>query len=251
MTEAEFIRATLVERRDTTRDTGVFIFEPERDLEWEAGQYVTIGLTSEAGQLIQRPYSIASASFEKRIELFMELVRREDGGQLTPLLWEMKVGDTCRMRPRIRGKFTFDVESGRRHHFLVGTVTGAAPYISMVRELAHRADERERQGYRLYLLHGASRSKELSYDEELGAIARDAAWFTYVPTISRPWEDPDWTGETGRADDVLRKHLARIDAPVPDITAYLCGHPGMIENAEGMLRRARFEKEQIKTEVYF
>ncbi len=35
---------------------------------------------------------------------------------------------------------------------------------------------------------------------------RRCDWFTYVPTISRPWDEPEWTGETGRVEDVMRKH---------------------------------------------
>ena len=31
-------------------------------------------------------------------------------------------------------------------------------------------------------------------------------WLQYVATVSRPWENPGWSGEVGRVEDVLRKH---------------------------------------------
>ena len=32
-------------------------------------------------------------------------------------------------------------------------------------------------------------------------------WFSYIPVISRPWEDPEWKGEVGRVEDILRKYI--------------------------------------------
>jgi ferredoxin--NADP+ reductase len=33
--------------------------------------------------------------------------------------------------------------------------------------------------------------------------------------------------------------------------AYMCGHPEMIENAKGILRRVGFDKEHLKEESYW
>ena len=251
MADKKFIKAKLIERRETSKDLGVFIFEPEEEVTWESGQYCTLGLMGDKGKLIQRPYSIVSASFEKNIELFAELVPKEEGGNLTPLIWELKVGDEVDMRPKIRGKFVVDTKSGRKTHFLVGTVTGAAPFVSMVRDHKHHFDERMEKGYRFFILQGASRGWELTYEEELRKLDEECDWFTYVPTISRPWEDSDWKGETGRADDIVRKYFDSLGADPSNVTAYLCGHPGMIESSEGILKRARISEEQILKEVYF
>ena len=114
----KFINAKLVERRDTSEETAAFVFEPEGEITWEAGQYCTVCI-QDGEKLLQRPYSIVSASFEKRVELFVELVREEEEGQMTPLLWKLKVGDVIRMRPEMRGTFTLDTESGRKIHFMI------------------------------------------------------------------------------------------------------------------------------------
>ena len=60
--------------------------------------------------------------------------------------------------------------------------------------------------HKLYCLQGGSRSWEFGYREELERIAAEVPWFKYVATISRPWEDANWHGETGRVDDLVRKY---------------------------------------------
>ncbi len=132
------------------------------------------------------------------------------------------------------------------------TVTGIAPFVSYVRSLRRDWQEgRFPQGLRLYLLNGASRSWEFCYCDELRQAAAELPWLTYVPTVSRPWEDPDWKGETGRVDDLIRKYSDLWNLKGDTTTAYLCGHPEMIEHGKGILRRAGFPKESVKEEVYW
>ena len=59
--------------------------------------------------------------------------------------------------------------------------------------------------HRLFLLDGTSRFWELGYREEMERFAADVPWFTYVSTVSCPWEVKSWSGETGRLDDLVRK----------------------------------------------
>ena len=81
--------------------------------------------------------------------------------------------------------------------------------------------------------------------------AKELPWLRYVPTISRPWEDPNWKGELGRVDDVLRKYVDTLDLASENTTAYLCGHPQMIVNAKGILLRAGFKQDNLHEEQYW
>lgn len=245
MADPKLVNATLKERRDSASDLAVFRFEPEQKLSWEPGQYATIGIMVE-GKRIERPYSIASSPHEKAIEFFIEMV---PDGALTQHIFKLKVGDTVTIRPRIVGKFTLERESGRKTHFQVATVTGVAPYVSAIRFNAAQIRQGKDEGHKFYVIHGGSRSWELNYVDELSRLQKEVDWLTYVPTISRPWEDPDWTGEKGRAEDIIRKHFDTLDRS--DVTAYLCGHPGMIEGGKGILLRAGLEEEQFREESYF
>jgi len=104
---------------------------------------------------------------------------------------------------------------------------------------------------RFFCLQGASYSFEFGYREELERYASDAPWFKYIPTVSRPRENVEWTGETGRADDLLRKYAGVWGLRPDTTTAYLCGHPKMIEKSRGILERAGWKKDAVLEEAFF
>jgi len=240
-----FQTVKIVYRKDHTEDLWSIRVRPEHPLAFKPGQYVTLGI-EEDGKVVERAYSICSSPHEGEVEFFFELVMK---GKVTPPLYHRTVGDSLLMRHHAKGLFTFDCKSGHRQHLLVCTVTGIAPYVSMVRSLAREARQGREPNVRLVLLHAASRSWEFAYREELGALA--FPWFKYVPIVSRPWENPEWKGEVGRVEDVLRKYIDDFQLEPGDTTAYLCGHPQMVENGKGILRRRGFQKEQIRQEVYW
>ncbi|MGA7626834.1 MAG: hypothetical protein WCA91_24970, partial [Candidatus Acidiferrales bacterium] len=73
----------------------------------------------------------------------------------------------------------------------------------------------------------------------------------YIPSISRPWEEPEWCGETGRVEDLIRKYADGWKLDPADTTGYLCGHPQMIELGMGILLRRGFAKTSLRQEVYW
>jgi ferredoxin--NADP+ reductase len=247
MDRANYSSAELVERVDFAADHALMRFKLDTTFSFVPGQYATIAV-QDGDKLIARPYSIVSAPHEPLLEFFIELV---PNGALTPRLWALKKGDHALIRNRMAGKFVRAEEDAVTNHLMIATVTGAAPFISMARALAAEMKRGKPAVHRLYILHGASHSSELgTYKDELTQLARDG-WLHYVPTVSRPWEDPQWKGETGRVEELIRKYLDRLNLQ-PDTTfAYVCGHPQMIENAKGILQRARFPVKRIKEEVFF
>ena len=239
--------ATLAERVDFTGDLACFRFRLGEALPFVPGQYATLALEGQNGKPIQRAYSIVSAPHEPTLEFFIEFV---EAGALTPLLWDLKPGDDVWVRKKVVGQFV--LAEGRRCHAMAATVTGAAPFVSMARAQRHALEEGTlTEPHRFLLIHGASRSEELGrYLDELRAFD-ESDWLTYVPTVSRPWEDAAWTGETGRVEDVLRKHLDRLGFDAGNAVGYACGNPQMIENAKGILARCRFAEEHVLEEKYF
>lgn len=246
--EDKFYRARITHRADLAPDLWVIRIDPGAEFRFAAGQYATLGVQTPT-KLVERPYSIVSAPFEKEIEIFIELVPE---GDLTPLLYKLKVGDEMTMRKVAKGRFTLDTKSGHKNHLLLCTVTGIAPFVSYARSLYKDWKEKKFAGeHRLYLVNGASRSWEFGYREEFEKIAAEVPWLKYIATISRPWEDPKWQGETGRVEDLIRKYADGWGLTGEDTTGYLCGHPQMIEHGKGILQRHRFAKEWIKEEVYW
>jgi ferredoxin/flavodoxin---NADP+ reductase len=241
--------ARITKRVDFASDLWIIRVDPGVDFKFAPGQYATLGAERE-GRRVERAYSIVSSPYEPELEFFFELVPE---GALTPLLYKLQTGDEVLMRKVSKGRFTLDTaHPGHTNHFLVSTVTGIAPYVSNVRTLFKDWTEGKFKGeQKLFLLNGASRPWEFGYREEMEAIAKQVPWFRCVFTASRPWEDETWKGEVGRVDELIRKYADQWGCTAANSIAYLCGHPDMIENGKGIMKRAGFAKEHLKEEVYW
>jgi ferredoxin--NADP+ reductase len=244
----KFYLAKITKRVDFAPDLWMIRLQAGGEFKFVPGQYATLGVEGPERRR-ERAYSIVSSPREDELEFFFELVPQ---GQVTPVIYQRQVGDELFMRKVAKGRFTLDTAGGRTNHLLVSTVTGVAPFVSYIRTLYREWKEGTFSGgHKLFLLNGASRSWEFGYTEELQKIANEVPWLTYLPTISRPWEDEKWMGETGRVDDVLRKYADMWGLSSANTVGYLCGHPEMIEHGKGVLRRVGFTKDNLKEEIYW
>lgn len=244
----KFYHVKITRREDFGPDLWMIRVQAPGEFKYAAGQYATLGVQG-INKRSERPYSIVSSPYQREIEFFFELV---PNGELTPLLYKMQTGDEMLMRKAAKGRFTLDTASGRRNHLLVSTVTGVAPFVSYVRTLYRDWKDGKFSGeYTLHLLNGASRSWEFGYHHELLRVARETTWLKYVPTVSRPWDDVGWPGERGRVDDLIRKYSDQWGLDGANSCGYICGHPQMIENAKGILKRIGFTREHLKEEIYW
>lgn len=246
-----YLRATITRRHDVTHDLAVFWLRPERPVPFEAGQYVTLALPGADGRPVRRAYSVLSAPHEAQLELFIE---RVEGGALTPNLFNLPQGADVGLRPRAAGHFVRD--PARHRHVCACTVTGIAPFLSMLRHhAAARAAGAEPPRERFLVLYGASHADELGpYADELRRLQDTPdgePWLLAVPTLSRPWANPGWMGERGRVGDVLRKYLDATGWPPETVAGYACGNPQMVANVRGLLARAGLDPAHIHDELYY
>jgi ferredoxin--NADP+ reductase len=219
---AKLPKAWIAKKQEVAEDLFLIWLRPEVPFTFKPGQYITIGTGG-----IERPYSIASAPHENMVELFIEHVLPEHGGKLTPLLWAQHVGEHVSMRPRAKGIFVFQPKY--HNHVLVGTVTGVAPFVSMVRNAIHE----KMRGHHFFVMEGASHQDEFVYDGELERLSENyPEMITFIPTVSRPEADRNmgWNGATGRVNTLVEDYLAKWSLPKEDTLIYLCGNPGMIED---------------------
>ncbi len=240
------IKARLVSRRNVTSALSIFIFEPEARVSFRPGQYVTLGIR-EGEKFIERDYSIVSSPHEDFLEFFIE---RVDDGYLTARLFQFEPGAELLLKPP-QGMFLLDRETGRPHHVMVATGTGIAPFLSMVRTLMIDESRGTPPGMHVTLLHGASYATDFGYDADLQGAAASHPWLTYIPVVSRPAENPGWRGETGRIETLIEKTLDSLRWTPRDTIAYLCGHPGMIEQGRKILSDRGFHETQIREEQYW
>lgn len=219
----ELPKAKIVEQIDLTNDLMIIKIKPEIPFTFKPGQYCTIGLGG-----VERPYSIVSSPHEESLELFLELVPE---GELTPKLWQVKVRDVLSIRPSAKGVFTFDDKYPNQ--FMVATVTGIAPFISMTRNYSHR----KLDSHTFYILQGASYQDEFAYKDELDKLSKEHERIIYIPTVSRPEEERNkgWQGEKVRVNLIVEKYLEKFSLDPKSTLVYACGHPGMIEDVKQRL----------------
>ena len=198
-------------RRDDcklTRKVGVGqdgkpIYEPEYD-PW--GRQ-TVGPVTHS-------YSIASSPAATAEHGWLEfLVGLENGvhglpGRLSEALFGMNRETGCEVSyvDRIAGVFTLAARTQSAESVLmVGTGTGVAPFVSMLKQLHGTADGGG--GRRYTLIHTSRTEPELAYRDVLFEMeAAGRMDFMYVPTVSRPAESAalDARIGQGRASNVVR-----------------------------------------------
>lgn len=206
---------------------------------YRPGQHVKMGVPG-----VTRTYSLASAPHEAHLEFFVEVF---PGGRLSQRLRELEPGAAMALGDRAKGDLEVDVRYPNQ--LLVATVTGVAPFVSMLRDHLHR--HRANGGRRRFvILHGASLADELGYADELAGLARrHPETLTYVPTVSRP-DSPrnaGWTGARGRVETQVETLLGRFDLTRNDTGVIACGNPGMVSNVAGAFRRRGFA---VQTEPF-
>lgn len=167
---------------------------------------------------VTHSYSISSAPFETAagnyLEFYVVLERGQDGvlGRFTESLFrgvETHTNERLAYLERIVGDFTLARRAkGFDQVLMVGTGTGLAPFVSMIKQLHFEAGRGAAPVGRYTLLHANRTFEELAYHRELLEIEASKAFdFVYVATVSRPTArdlaDPQIG--IGRANNILRQ----------------------------------------------
>lgn len=238
--------------------------------DYKAGQFTVLGLPGTADRhefsdeeiplkapekLIRRAYSISSASINKEyIEFYITMVR---SGALTPRIFALEPGDKIFLSKKYSGVFTLEMTEPDSNIIMLGTGTGLAPYMSMLR------DNLPCNATRKYVVvHGARHSWDLGYRSELNTIASVCSNFTYIPAITRPnLEHIKWGGESGYIQELWERKVIQTKSglePTPENThIFLCGNPSMIDTmvevleAEGYQEHSKKSPGQIHLERYW
>jgi len=210
-------------------------------LRFESGQFVMIGLMID-GKPLLRAYSIASATYEEELEFLSIQVAN---GPLTSRLGELKAGDEIVVGRKAVGTLLIDNLRAGRNLYLVGTGTGLAPFLSIIKDpTVYERFER------VVLVHGVREVAELAYSEEIQReLPRHelvgemlAAQLVYYPTVTRePFRN------RGRITEVVASGRLFADTGLPALDAeqdrlMLCGSPQMLTDMLAMLKERGFDE---------
>jgi ferredoxin-NADP reductase len=245
--DAPQYNARLVRRVDETPSLAYFFIRLDGEVvPFEPGQYMTIGVVQN-GRMVQRPYSVASDPGTAGTDGYELYIRLVEGGQFTPLLWELPVGHRMRMIGP-KGKFTLEPDDDRTHLF-ISSGTGNAPFVAMMRQLL-----REGRPRTAVFLNGVSYAHDIGYQALLeGWQASGDYPVTFIPTVSRPRapENAGWTGRWGRVESIVGPVCDELGLTPDNTVAYICGNPDMILSAEATLLGRGFPEAQVKKELYW
>ena len=216
----------------TTRDSG---------FRFENGQFVMIGLENEGARPLLRAYSIASANWEERLHFFS--IKVQDG-PLTSRLQHLKPGDKLVVGKKPTGTLLISDLHPGKHLYLLGTGTGLAPWLSIVKD-----PETYERFEKVIVCHGVRFEQDLAYrdyfekelfeDEILGELVRDK--LLYYPAVTRePFRNHGRLTtlmETGEMPQTLG--LPPFD-PAND-RFMICGSPQMLADLRDVLDTRGFE----------
>ena len=141
----------------------LFQFEITRpaSFRFRTGEFVMIGLpkTEEQKRPLMRAYSIASPSWDDKLEFYS--IKVEDG-PLTSRLQKIVKGDTVLLSRKPVGTLVLDALLPGKRLWMFSTGTGIAPFASLIRdpETYERYEE-------VILVHGCREAGELTYGQEL------------------------------------------------------------------------------------
>ncbi len=192
------------------------------------GQFLHLALPMEDGEDVNRAYSVASPHGAE-IEFFIVKV---DDGQLTPKLEKLKPGDTVQVKERAAGGFTLAKTPDAKAIWLIGTGTGLAPFIAMLRD-----PEIWTRYSKIVVCHGVRKIVDLGYRDELSNFAKEKpGQLVYVPTASRESGDGILEGRLTNLLDSGALEKAAGEKFSPDSSAVMmCGNPDMLKDMEEML----------------
>lgn len=204
----------------TTRDTG---------FRFKNGHFTMIGLEHD-GRPLLRAYSLASANYEEELEFFSIKV---PDGPLTSKLQSVAVGDQVFVSRKPTGTLTTDALLPGKRLWLLGTGTGLAPFLSIIKD-----PEVYQQYEQVILVHGCRYESELAYQDFISDELPNNEYFgaevkeklLYFPTVTR-----EVYKNNGRITDLFTagklQQAAGIEKLDPAADRFmLCGSPSMLKD---------------------
>ncbi len=210
-----------------------------QSLRFRSGEFVMIGLPN-AEKPVFRAYSVASPAWDDELEFFSIKV---PDGPLTSRLQHLKEGDEVIVSRKATGTLVIDNLFDGRNLYLVGTGTGLAPFLSVIKD-----PETYERFEKVVLLHGCRHVKELAYGEMitetlpqhdfLGEYIRNQ--LIYYPTVTR---DP--FRNRGRITDLITSGKLFSDIGLPSLDAehdrvMMCGSPALLVDTRALLLERGF-----------
>lgn len=222
--------AEIVEVRDETAAIRTLVLDVPGWPGHRAGQSVDVRLTAESGYATQRPYSLASAPEDERLEL---TVARLGAGEVSPwLAREARPGDQLEIRGPGGLSFSWHADDGGPL-LLVAGGAGLVPLRAMLR---HRLAREATLDTRLLLSVRTEEDRLYAAERAAWEAAGVAVTLTYTRAGGRR-VDATMLAECGPSPEA-RPHV------------FVCGPTAFVETAATLLLRAGHDAGRVRTERF-
>ncbi|WP_459129436.1 2Fe-2S iron-sulfur cluster-binding protein [Guggenheimella bovis] len=211
-----------------------FTFKEGEEVHFKAGQYMQLLAPEYEGndEEVYRAYSISSPpSFKNGVTLIIGYI--PNGIATTYVHHFLKVGDEATLIGPF-GDFFYQ-EDSTREMLLIGTGTGLAPLLSILRHMRDIGSTRKATLYT-----NARTPEDLYIKEELDELKKSLPGFDYVLALKPVPEGYEWNGPTGYATNAIKEKENLEEAE-----AYLCGSPRMLDGIVTMLKELGVPEERI------
>ncbi|MCK4882596.1 MAG: NADH:ubiquinone reductase (Na(+)-transporting) subunit F [Candidatus Omnitrophica bacterium] len=211
-----------------------FDIEEEYRSDWE--KYQIWNLKADNDEPIFRAYSMASYPAENNIVMLNVRIATPPPrnmslppGKASSYIFNLKPGD----KVTISGPYgEFFIKETKREMVYVGGGAGMAPMRSHLFHLLKTLQTRDRK---VSFWYGARSKREMFYDEEFKALAKEFPNFSYNIALSEALSEDNWIGPTGFIHSVLYENYLKNHKEPEETEYYLCGPPLMIDAVQGML----------------
>jgi ferredoxin--NADP+ reductase len=224
---SEFLKVTEVEHYTNS----LFRIRTERPSTYRftAGEFTMIGMGDDD---INRAYSYTSGPYDDYLEFYSIKV---PDGPLTSRLQHIQVGDELEVGNKPTGTLTLaNLELGG-DLWMLGTGTGIAPFISLLRDPAtYDAFNR------IHVVWSVRKQAELlAYNDFLQELDID-----YTPIVTR---DPEWPGEKNRMTKLMKDGIIITNGAPDTDKVMICGSMPFNNDVKDMLTSAGWQEGNRRT----
>jgi len=216
-----------------TEDTFILTIEPEKKLNFKAGQFCFLRLNK--NELYARhPFTISSSPDEYNLQFAIK-----DTGRFTKTASELKNTEEI----LIDGPFGKFIKQDKKKDlvFIAGGV-GITPFMSMIRDcLKHEGTQN------VTLIYCSKTEDNIIFKNELDSIHKN--WFKKIYILSQNKKLPvaDYIENGYITKTIIEKYVENID----EALYYICGPELMKENTKRILKDLKINKKNILVEDFF
>lgn len=202
------------------------------------GQFLNLQLSID-GRRVNRSYTIASSP--TRSDACELSIKREPNGLASRFMHDqVNVGDVVKVSGP-SGKFTFTGSEASEVVLIAGGV-GITPIMSILRYLTDRAWPGV-----IHFLFVTKAEDDLIFHDEIQWLRRRFPRLNVCITLTRLPEESKWSGDRGRATEVL---LRRFVPNLNQLPVYLCGPNEMMDATRDLLTTMGVPASKIQTEAF-